>query len=73
MTLGGGVGFLTGAHGLAADNLMSARMVLANSEIVNVSDEENRDLFWAIRGGGPNFGIVTQFKFRVHKQGPVFS
>ncbi|GES63905.1 hypothetical protein ATETN484_0009059200 [Aspergillus terreus] len=72
LTLGGGVGFLTGAHGLAADNLVSARMVLANGQVVTASDDENSDLFWAIRGAGPNFGIVTEFKYRVHKQGPVF-
>ena len=73
LTLGGGVGWLTGSHGLALDNLLSARLVLANGEIVSVSDHKNTDLFWAIRGGGPNFGIVTEFKYRVHKQGLVFS
>jgi FAD/FMN-containing dehydrogenase len=72
LTLGGGVGFLTGAHGLAVDNLVAARIVLANGEIVRTSDGENSDLFWAIRGGGPNFGIVTEFTYRVHEQGPVF-
>ncbi|KAL4940985.1 hypothetical protein BDV06DRAFT_223587 [Aspergillus oleicola] len=72
LTLGGGVGFLTGAHGLAADNLVSARMVLANGDKVSVSDDENSDLFWAIRGGGPNFGIVTEFKYKVFEQPHVF-
>lgn len=72
LTLGGGVGWLTGCYGLALDNLLSARVALANGEIVSVSDDENADLFWAIRGGGANFGIVTEFKYRVHEQGPVF-
>lgn len=47
-------------------------MVLASGEIVRVSEDENEDLFFGIRGGGPNFGIVTEFTYRVHKQGPVF-
>lgn len=51
---------------------MSARMVLANGECKRVSHDENEELFWAIRGGGPNFGIVTEFTYRVHEQGPVF-
>ena len=66
------MGWLTGCYGLALDNLISARVALANGEILSVSNDENTDLFWAIRGGGGNFGIVTEFKFRVYKQGPVF-
>ena len=73
LTLGGGVGFLTGCHSLTLDNLLSARLVLASGEIVSVSDDENTNLFWAIRGGGGNVRIVTEFKFRAYKQGPVFS
>lgn len=72
LTLGGGVGWLTGCHGLALDNLLSARVALANGEVVSVSDSENTDLFWAIRGAGASFGICTEFKFRVHEQGPIF-
>ena len=66
------MGWLTGCHGLALDNMLSGRVALANGEIVNVSDTENTDLFWAIRGGGANFGICTEFKFRVFEQGPAF-
>ena len=72
LTLGGGVGWLTGCHGLALDNLLSARVALANGEVVSVSDTENADLFWAMRGAGASFGICTEFKFRVHEQGPIF-
>ncbi len=59
-------------HGLASDNLLSARIALASGEIVTASKEQNTDLFWAIRGAGPNFGIATEFTFRAHDQGPVF-
>ena len=71
LTLGGGVGWLTGCYGLALDNLLSARVALASGEVVSVSDGENSDLFWAIRGGGANFGICTEFEFRVHEQGLI--
>jgi FAD/FMN-containing dehydrogenase len=64
--LGGGHGWLQGRYGLAADQLISARMVLANGTIISVSDEENPDLFWAIRGAGHNFGIVTQVKMKIY-------
>ena len=70
LTLGGGFGWLSRKHGLVADNLLSADLVTAEGEFVKASAEENADLFWAIRGGGGNFGVVTSFEFQLHEVGP---
>jgi len=66
LTLGGGVGHLSRKYGLTIDNLLEADMVLADGSFVTVNDSQHTDLFWAIRGGGGNFGIVTSFKFQAH-------
>ena len=71
LTLGGGNGWLMGVHGATCDNLLSADVVMADSRTVTANCNKNADLFWALRGGGGNFGIVTSFRYRLHPVGPT--
>lgn len=73
LTLGGGIGWLVGKYGMAVDNLLSATVVTASGEIVIASEASHPDLFWAIRGGGGNFGVVTSFEFKLHPVSEVLA
>src|ERR671936_80956 len=71
LTLGGGIGWVMRKHGLTVDQLLSVDLVTAEGELLTASEERNPDLFWAVRGGGGNFGIVTEFEFRLNPVGPT--
>ena len=71
LTLGGGLGWMLGKHGAACDNLRSIRMVIADGRRLTASEHENSDLFWALRGGGGNFGVATSFEYDLHPQGEI--
>ena len=71
LTLGGGIGWLQRKHGLTIDQLLSVELITAEGELVRASEDENADLFWGVRGGGGNFGVVTEFEFRLIPVGPT--
>ena len=73
LTLGGGLGWMMGKHGLSCDNLLSADLLTAEGKFVTVSADEHPDLFWGLRGGGGNFGVVTSFEYQLHPVGPVLA
>jgi FAD/FMN-containing dehydrogenase len=73
LTLGGGLGYLMGKHGAVCDNLLSVDLITADGEMLTCSDEQNADLFWAMRGAGANFGVVTSFRYRLHPLNEVLA
>jgi FAD/FMN-containing dehydrogenase len=73
LTLGGGLGWLMGKYGLALDNLLSVELVAANGQVLQASKDERADLFWALRGGGGNFGVATSFEYQLHPVGPTIT
>ena len=73
LTLGGGIGWLNGKHGLACDNVLAADIVTSDGRLLTVSPDQHADLYWAIRGGGGNFGVVTSFTYRLHPVGQVLA
>lgn len=73
LTLGGGIGWLNGKHGLACDNVLSAEIITSDGRLLTASPDKHADLYWAIRGGGGNFGVVASFTYRLHPVGPVLA
>lgn len=73
LTLGGGLGWLMGKYGLTMDSMLAVEIVTADGRVLRASSDEHPDLFWAVRGGGGNFGIVTTFEFQLHPVGPLLA
>jgi FAD/FMN-containing dehydrogenase len=73
LTLGGGLGWLMSKYGLALDNLLSIDLVLADGRTLTASNNDNADLFWALRGGGGNFGVAASLEYRLHAVGPTIT
>ena len=73
IALGGGLGWLSDEHEYVMDNILSTRVILADGSVVPASESENSELFWAIRGTGGGFGVITEMVFKAYEQGPVFA